>query len=347
MNDFYALTINNITHQTKDAVVISLEIPSKLKEDFKFIAGQYIVIKFKINQKEIRRSYSICATPNAKFLKIAIKALKGGLFSNYANTKLKVGDKLKVSKPQGKFILKTNYQNEKNYLAFAAGSGITPIMAMIYAVLQEEPKSKFVLVYANKTELDILFKSELQKLKQDYPNQFFIQYIFSRAHVAQALFGRIDKGIINYSIKNKFKTFKFDSYYICGPEGMLKTVKESLLALNVPLDSIYFELFIESKSKNKVSATSANAIIILDDENFKISVKQKQSILEAALAAGIDAPYSCKGGVCASCMAKITSGKAKMIKNMVLTDEEISEGFVLTCQAHPTTKELTVDYDEN
>jgi len=346
MTDFFLLTINNITRETKDAVVISFKIPAKLKDDFKFIAGQYLVVKTRIDNKEIRRSYSICSAPNSESLRIAIKSLKGGLFSKYANTKLKIGDKLEVSKPQGRFILNTDYRNKKEYLAFVAGSGITPVMAMIYAVLKDEAKSKFVLVYANKTELDVIFKNELLKLKQDYPNRFFIQNVFSRANVAEALFGRIDKGIINYCIKNRFKNFNFDSYYLCGPEGMIKTVKESLLDQKVLSDNIHFELFTESKDKNEVSGTNAIATIILDDETFKIAIKKNESILEAALAAGLDAPYSCKGGICASCMAKITNGEAKMTKNMVLTDDEISEGFVLTCQAQPTTKEITVDYDE-
>jgi len=346
MSDFFPLTISNIKRETKDAVVISFEIPAKQKQDFKFIAGQYLVIKIKINQKEIRRSYSICSAPNSEFIKIAIKALKGGLFSEYANTKLKVGDKLEVSKPQGRFTLKTDFRNKKNYIAFAAGSGITPIMAMIYSVLLEEPKSKFVLVYANKTELDVIFNNELKKIKQDYPNQFFIQNIFSRANNSNSLFGRIDDGIINYCIKNKFKTFNFDSYYLCGPGGLIKTIKGNLSTQNIDSNKIKFELFKEPEAENKVSSENANAIVILDDETFKISVKKNQSILQAALDAGIDAPYSCKGGVCASCMAKIMEGKAKMIKNMVLTDDEISDGFVLTCQAHPTTKEISVNYDE-
>ncbi len=347
MTEFYKLIIKKITHETKDAVVITFDIPAKLKENFRFIAGQYLVIKAKIGQKEIRRSYSICSSPNSDKIKIAIKALKRGLFSEYANTELCVGDSLNISIPQGRFTLHTDKQNKKNYIAFVAGSGITPVMAMIKAVINIEPLSKFVLIYANKTELDVIFKNKIEKLKQNFPNQFYIQNVFSKTNVDGALFGRIDRGIVNYCIKNKFKTFNFDSYYLCGPEGMINIVKESLLAQKVLSDNIYFELFTESKIEKKVSGTNANAIIILDDENFEISVKQNQSILEAALAAGIDAPYSCKGGVCASCMAKITSGKARMIKNMVLTDDEISEGFILTCQAQPTTKQITVDYDEN
>jgi len=346
MTEFYKLSIKEIARETKDAVVITFDIPTKLKKNFKFIAGQYLVIKAKVNQDEIRRSYSICSLPNSDKIKIAIKALKGGLFSEYANTKLHAGDILNVSIPQGRFTLHTDNHNKKNYIAFVAGSGITPVMAMIKAVINKEPLSKFVLVYANKTEFDVIFKDELQKLKQSFPNQFYIQNVYSRANAEGALFGRIDQGVVNYCINNKFKTFNFDAYYLCGPEGMINTVKESLLAQKILPNNIHFELFTESKTKNKVSSTNANAIIILDDESFEISVKQDQSILEAALAANIDAPYSCKGGVCASCMAKITNGKAKMIKNMVLTDDEISEGFVLTCQAQPTTKQITVDYDE-
>jgi len=346
MTEFHTLTIKNITHETEDSVVISFEVPIKLKEDFKFIAGQYIVIKTKIEKEEIRRSYSICSSPNDEYLIIAIKSLKDGLFSEFANTKLSVGDELSISRPQGRFNLVTNKDNNKNYLAFAAGSGITPIIAMIKAVLIKELKSKFVLVYANKTDSDVIFKNDLKKLKQDFPNQFYIQNIFSRSNIEGSLFGRIDQGVVNYSL-NKFKQFNFDSYYLCGPEKMINNIKECLLGKNILSEKIHFELFTESNIKKEVSGTNATATILLDEETFNISIKKNESILEAALAAGLDAPYSCKGGVCASCMAKITEGEAKMTKNMALTDSEISEGFVLTCQSHPTTKEITVDYDEN
>jgi len=350
MSKFHKLTIKEIKKETENAVSILFEFPSLLKEEFKFIAGQYVTIKKEINGNEIRRAYSICSSPNSDELRIAVKAVSNGTFSVFACTNLKEGDVLEVSKPEGKFILDTLKNNTTNYLGIAAGSGITPIMAMIKAVLTEEPNSTFTLVYGNRTLADTIFKNELEQLQNQYANQFFVQYVYSRAQQLNALFGRIDEGNLNYVLKNKFKERVFDTAYLCGPETMIEDAKTILLTNGLKENNIHFELFttptVAKNQNTKRFEGSCEVTILVDDEETTFTMDSKSTILTAALKEGIDAPYSCQGGICSSCMAKITEGSATMIKNTILTDTEINEGYVLTCQAHPISKKITIDYDD-
>jgi ring-1,2-phenylacetyl-CoA epoxidase subunit PaaE len=349
MSKFYNLTIKEIKKETPNAVSMVFNIPSELKNEFKFIAGQYITLKKEINGDEIRRAYSICSAPNYDELRIAIKAIKNGVFSVFATSNLKEGAKIEVSKPEGKFLLETSKKNKNNYLGIAAGSGITPIMAMIKAVLTEEPNSTFALVYGNKTEADTIFKEEIDELQKKYADQFFVQYVFSREEQPNTLFGRIDEGNLNYVFKNKFKNRDFDSAFLCGPETMIDTAKATLLEHGLTENNIHFELFTSpTSSENKtmeVFEGNSEVKVLVDDEEITFTMDAKNTILTAALKEGIDAPYSCQGGICSSCLAKITEGSAVMDKNTILTEAEVKEGLVLTCQAHPTSQKITVDYD--
>lgn len=349
MSKFHKLTIKEIIKETEKAVSILFEIPSNLKEEFKFIAGQYVTVKTEINGEEVRRAYSICSSPNSNQLRIAIKAVDNGLFSVFACANLKEGDALEVAKPEGKFLIETSKNNAKNYLGVAAGSGITPIMAMIKAVLIEEPKSTFTLIYGNKTQADTIFKNEIEQLQIQYSKSFFVQYVFSREGVPNALFGRIDKGNLNYVLKNKFKDSIFDAAYLCGPETMIENAKATLSDNGVDENSIHFELFTTPTSDDakplKSFEGSCKITVLVDDEEATFNMDTKNTILTAALKEGIDAPYSCQGGICSSCMAKITEGSAVMDKNTILTNAEVNDGIVLTCQAHPTSQKITVDYD--
>ena len=349
MSKFYSLTIKEVKQETQNAVSIAFEIPKELKSDFNFIPGQYITLKKQINGEEFRRAYSICSALNSKELHIAIKEVKNGTFSVFAMSNLKAGAILEVAKPEGKFLLETSKNNNKNYLGIAAGSGITPVMAMIKAVLTEEPNSTFALVYGNKTKVDTIFKEEIDQLQKTYANQLFVQYVFSREEQPNALFGRIDKGNLNFILKNKFKEQVFDAAYLCGPEAMIENAKTILLENDLKEKNIHFELFTTPVSsenkKNEVFEGNSEVIVLVDDEEITFTMDAKNTILTAALKEGIDAPYSCQGGICSSCMAKITEGSAVMDKNTILTDAEVKEGIVLTCQAHPTTKKITVDYD--
>ncbi|MDY0780586.1 ferredoxin--NADP reductase [Tenacibaculum sp. IB213877] len=347
MSQFYTLKVKNVIKETASAVSIVFEVPSQLQPEFLFTAGHYITIKAKINNEEVRRAYSLCSSPKSGQLKVAVKAVENGKFSVYATTKLQAGDELEVSKPEGKFILQP--QAGKNYIGFAAGSGITPVMSMIKSVLESEPSSTFTLVYGNRTIADTIFYAELNAIKEMYPTQFNLNFVFSRERQDDSVFGRIDTGHVNYFVKNIYKEISFDKAYLCGPEVMIETVSETLEKNGFKKENILFELFtasIDEEAAAQVKEGETEITVLLDDEETTFTMKQTDTILAASLLNKLDAPYSCQGGVCSSCIAKVTEGKAVMIKNQILTDDELEEGLILTCQAHPTTSKIIVDYDD-
>ncbi|WGK65790.1 2Fe-2S iron-sulfur cluster-binding protein [Croceiramulus getboli] len=349
MSPFYTLRINKIERATDLAVAIGFELPTELQKVFAYEAGQYVTLKTTINGSEVRRAYSLCSSPHSGEWTVAVKEVPDGTFSALANNQLQVGDTLEVHPPEGKFILKTDPANEKCYAAFAAGSGITPILSMIRAVLNQEPKSKFVLVYGNRSVKETMFHKELLELQLDHPEQLHIEFIYSRTQEQDARFGRIERSTVNYVIKNKFSDFDFDQYFLCGPEPMIDEVSSVLKSQGVPEDKIAFELFTSSQEEavpEEAREGESKLQVVVDEETFEFSMKQDQVILDAVLEEGIDAPYSCQGGICSSCIARITAGSATMRKNQILTDGEVAEGLVLTCQAHPTTPKVIVNYDE-
>ncbi len=349
MSDFHKLPIQHITQETPLAVSITFEVPTTLKDAYSFIPGQYITIKTEVEGKEVRRAYSICSSPKSNILKVTVKEIPGGTFSVIANNKLKEGDVLEVHTPEGSFLLKPNAQVSNSYAAFAAGSGITPVMSMIKSVLEEEPNSRFILVYGNKTPEETIFHQELLELQIQYPNRLFIEFVYSKYREGDTHFGRIEKSTVNYVLKNKFKDISFASFYLCGPEEMINTVTSVLLENNIAKDNIHFELFTNSAATTEIDTNlegKSNIKVLVDDEEFSFVMDQKKTILDAALDQDIDAPYSCQGGVCSSCICKITEGSAVMEKNSILTDGEIAEGLILACQAHPTSASITVDFDD-
>lgn len=349
MSDFHSLTINTITRETAKAVVLDFEVPEHLKDTFKFKAGQYITINTEVAGKKIRRAYSLCSSSSSNALQVAVKEVEGGTFSVFANNKLQAGTVLEVHPPEGRFILETNQKNSNTYCGFAAGSGITPIMSMIRSVLDTEPKSNFVLIYGNRSPKETIFFKELLKLQLAYEDRLFVEFIYSRTQEENSHFGRIEKSTINYVIKTKFKDTKFEAFYICGPENMINTVTEVLTENQVPKSTIFFELFTNSSDGGLIEATldGKTAItVLLDDQEITFDMDQKKTILDAALEQDLDAPYSCQGGVCSSCICKVTEGKALMENNTILTDGELAEGLVLACQAHPTTATIRIDFDD-
>ena len=349
MSSFLKLIIKEVKRETKDAVSILFNVPEELKADYTFVAGQYINLKLTLDGTEIRRAYSICSSPESGELRIAVKAVKDGAFSQFANTKLKAGDVIEVGKPEGKFTFEPQADRQKNYAAFAAGSGITPIMSILKSVLKNEPKSSFVLVYGNKTPEETIFHQELHDLQLQYVGRLFVHYVFSQAKVENALFGRIEKSSVNFVLNNKHKELAFDKYYLCGPEEMITIVTGVLKEHNVKETTIKFELFTTSCKENKIEQSlegHTTITIMVDDEETTFEMSQKQTVLDAALKKGIDAPYSCQGGICSSCLARVTSGTAEMTKNSILTDKEIASGLILTCQAHPTSERIYIDYDD-
>lgn len=348
MSDFYSLTINKISRLTPSSVAVSFIVPEELENEFAFEAGQYITIKHKVDGEEIRRAYSISSSPKDKHITIGIKKVPEGRFSVYANTSLQVGDQLLVMPPEGRFVYKTSNKQE-NICAFAAGSGITPIMSIARTVLESHPENIFVLVYGNQNKPETMFLNEILELANTYKGRFNVQFVYSRSREEDSLFGRIDTSVINLVLKNKFKETHFNTFYLCGPEAMINLSCDTLKANGVAEGSIYFELFTTSDNEDSesIELEGKTAIeVVLDDEIHSFSMDKKSLILDAVLDEDIDAPYSCQGGVCSTCIARITEGEAKMDKNQILTDSEITEGLILTCQAHPVTASLKIDYDD-
>ncbi|MEO0058399.1 MAG: hypothetical protein RLZZ312_46 [Bacteroidota bacterium] len=348
MSTFYKLNISEIRRETKDAVSILFAVPDSLKNNYTFEAGQYLTLKLSLDGQEIRRAYSICSSPESGELRIAIKAVTNGIFSQFANSQLQVNQTLEVASPEGNFSFVPQIDRQRNYLAFAAGSGITPVMSILKSVLSSEPDSSFVLVYGNKSVDDTIFYNEIHELLQKYVGRFSVQYVFSQIKTDDSLFGRIDKSVVNFVLKNKFKETEFNKFYLCGPEEMISTVSDVLKSNNIADSAIKFELFTTTSFEKTVdSATDHTKVkMLVDGDSFEFEMSNKQTILEAALKQGIDAPYSCQGGICSSCLCRITEGKAEMKKNSILTDSEIAEGLVLSCQAIPTTANIFVDFDD-
>ena len=349
MSSFLKLIIKEVKRETKDAVSILFNVPEELKANYKFIAGQYLNLKLTLDGQEIRRAYSICSSPDSGELRIAVKAVKDGAFSQFANTKLKAGDAIEVGTPEGKFTFEPQSDRQKNYVAFVAGSGITPVMSILKSVLKNESKSSFVLVYGNKSPEETIFHQELHDLQLQYVGRLFVHYVFSQAKAENALFGRIEKSAVNFVLKNKHKELEFDKFYLCGPEEMINIVTDVLKENNVKDNAIKFELFATSIIENTIEKSlsgHSKITIMVDDEETTFEMSKKQTVLDAALKQGIDAPYSCQGGICSSCLARITSGTAEMTKNSILTDKEIASGLILTCQAHPTSESIYIDYDD-
>lgn len=349
MSDFHSLTVAAVTQLTSNSVALSFTIPASLKETFSFTAGQYITIKHTINNKEVRRAYSISSAPSEGDLTVGIKKVEGGAFSTYANRYITAGDVLEVMPPEGRFVF-TPGQGTKHIAAFAAGSGITPMMSISKSVLTDDASNTFVLVYGNKSVEEAMFYDGILEMKEAFPNRFFAQFVYSKAEENDALHGRIDASVVDFIVKDTFKNTAFDGFYLCGPEAMINTVSDTLKNNGVNKELIHFELFTASTTKvetvtENVSGTAAVKVVV-DDEDFSFEMDKKEVILDAILKKKIDAPYSCQGGVCSSCIARVTEGKAEMVKNQILTDGEIAEGLILTCQAHAVTDSIAIDFDD-
>ena len=348
MAQFHTLKIQSIVRQTKKAVSITFDVPTNLSAEFNFKAGQYITLKAVINETEIRRDYSLSSSPKSGDLTVTIKEIEGGVFSTYANKSLNIGDSLEVGMPNGRFIYESQSEDIKSIVAFAAGSGITPIMSIARTVL-ETGNDNVVLIYGNKSPEKTIFYKEILELQSAYLNRFKVQFVYSESNNDGALFGRIDVSNINYVIKNTVQLEPSQLFYLCGPEEMIKTTTAILSEKGIREERILFELFTasnvvpENKSINK---GESEITMLVDDEETTLMMPQNQTILEAALANDIDAPYSCQGGVCSSCICRVTEGSAKMRQNNILTDNEVAEGLVLSCQAEPTSSLLKVDFDD-
>jgi ring-1,2-phenylacetyl-CoA epoxidase subunit PaaE len=351
---FHSLKVKEIKKETLDCVALTFDVPQELQSSFVFTQGQNLTLKATINGEEVRRTYSICSAPYENELKVAVKKVDDGVFSTYANEQLKQGDTIDVMPPIGKFYTELNPLHKKNYLAIAAGSGITPIVSIIKQTLQTEPKSTFTLVYSNKNKNSIIFFEEIEGLKNRYINRFTLINILSREKTDAAIsFGRIDEEKLQHLSKLiNYKTI--DDVFICGPEEMIFCAKDFFEKEGLDKKQIHFELFgtVRKKTIDNRPQTTENTVaksnitIKLDGRSFDFALGFNEgNILDAALAQGADLPYACKGGVCCTCKAKLLEGEVEMDVNWGLEHEEIEQGFILTCQSHPKTEKVVVDFD--
>lgn len=353
MSKFNSLKVKDIRRETAEAVSVAFDVPATLQIAYQYKQGQYITLKMNINGEEVRRSYSICTSPHSENeLRVAIKEVQGGKVSTYINRNLKVGETIDVMTPMGTFHSSLNGGAKKNYVLFAGGSGITPMMSILKSTLYIEKQSNITLIYANKNEESTIFKAELDNLVTKNPN-LKVAYVFD---APQQPIADLQKGIVTTekakALIENFGGVNADEYFICGPGPMMENVKQTLEGLKIAKEKIHIEYFsavIDAVSKEtsiKGADVKAKVTVIQYgiETEFELNTSG-QTILDAAIEAGVDAPFSCKGAVCCTCRAKIMEGQVKMDANFALTDSEVEQGFVLTCQSHPTTERVIVDFD--
>ena len=345
MSRLYTLIVGAVERLTPQSVVISIDIPNHLSSSYVYLPGQYITLELEINGQTVRRSYSICSSPNSGLLQVGIKEVPNGIFSTYVNRKIKKGDEIKAGKPEGRFIFDPK-NNSIPIMAIAAGSGITPIMSIIRSFLDSSPNIPFTLIYGNKTPEKTMFYDELKNLDDRFET-LKIYWFFSEEKIDGAEFGRIDSAFFNYTLKNSSNSYP-KLLYLCGPEKLIGYSKQFFLEKGFDEDNILFELFTSSiqgsQKNNDIEEGLLN--IKYDDITHELMLNQNKTLLEIALNAKIDVPYSCQGGVCSSCIARVTEGKVDMTNNQILTDEEIQEGLILSCQAIPKSNKIKIDFDD-
>jgi ring-1,2-phenylacetyl-CoA epoxidase subunit PaaE len=357
---FYPLLVKDLHKETDRAVVVTFHVREELADTFKFTQGQYLTLKQKINGDEVRRSYSICSGLDDKQLRVAIKQVRGGVFSTWANETLKKGDILEVMPPRGDFFTAIHPEHVKNYLCICAGSGITPVLSIIKTVLAREPKSRVTLLYGNRRSASMMFRDELSFLKNAHMERFHWINIFSREpQEADLFFGHLDNRKGAALNRRLIHIRGFDEFFLCGPEAMISEVSRGLRGEGIAEQNIHFELFAASAESarkaierhharaqeykgqvSKVSILSAGR-----EYTFELSA-DGENILDAGLRNGVDLPFSCKGGVCATCKARLLEGEVDMDLNQALRAEEIESGYILTCQSHPVSSKVVVDFDQ-
>lgn len=356
MADFYNLKVAEIYKETEDTSVVTFDIPSELKDVFKFRQGQHLTLKADIKGEDVRRSYSLCSSPFENQWKVAVKQIPEGKFSTYMNKKVKVGDHIDVMSPSGTFGVNCNPDNAKNYLFFAAGSGITPVLSMIKTHLAIEPNSTCKLFYVNKTAKSIIFKEDLEQLRNKYFGRLEIYYFLTKERRDIELFnGRFDDEKMKVLTRTFIDIPDTSEVFLCGPEQMVNFVSNYLVEAGLPKELIHFELFVTGLSEEdikraerlgKQNVEGTEVTIVDGGKEFQFTMtKEYDNILDAALGAGADLPFACKGGVCSTCKCQVIEGAVEMKINYALEDKEVAQNYVLSCQAVPTTKKVVVDFD--
>ena len=354
MSCFHHLRVASVTSETRDAVVLTLEVPEEAREQFRFTQGQHLTLRTYIHGDEIRRSYSICSAPFEPNLRIAIKRVHDGTFSSWAHGELKAGALLECSPPQGHFHVPLDAAARRHYVAFAAGSGITPILSLLKTTLREEPHSRFTLVYGNRSSSSVMFKEDLEGLKNTYLDRLNLVFMLSREHQEIDLFnGRIDREKTGALLRHWIDPASIDAVYICGPKSMMDAVSASLQQHGVSKDAIRMELFVSQarparSNREPLEGTEqqCHVTVIRDGYRREFDIPKSRPVLEGALEQGVELPYSCKGGVCSTCRCKLTAGEVEMDVNFALEDYEVARGFILTCQSYALSPDLVLNYDQ-
>ena len=362
--DFYTLKVKEVKAETKSATVVTFDVPADLKEKFAAKHGQYLTLRFDIKGQDVRRAYSLCSSPSMdKNLKIGVKRVPRGLVSNHINDNLKAGDAIEVMPPQGHFNTDLATEQAKDYLLVAAGSGVTPMLSILKTVLEEEPKSNVYLIYGNRSEEGIMFKAELDALEKRYAGQLQVIHTLSKPAVRKeggvfGLFakkivdwkgrtGRIDAKLVKEVIANR-KPGRAVECFLCGPVGMMTTIEGTLKSAGVDEENIHIEWFTApatSSDGKTINGSGAKATIVMNGKTIELALLPNETILDGLLRIDEDPPYSCMSGACSTCVCKLQKGQAEMERCLALSDDEVANGYLLSCSAIPTTDEIEVNFD--
>lgn len=352
---FHALTVREVRRETPEAVSITFAVPADLAADFAFAPGQYLTLRTTIDGEEVRRSYSICSGPDDGELRVAVKQVESGVFSGWVNANLAAGDTIDVMTPTGRFGLEGDPGNGRIHVAFAAGSGITPVLSIARGVLSREPDSRFYLFYGNRTTTDILFRTELEELKDRFLGRLSVFHVLSREEQdLPVLNGHLNGEKVRLLLTAMVPAAAVDHAFVCGPTAMIDELEGTLKDLGLPPEKVHVERFVSAyggkpRPKPVIAPEAAPAHVaslIVDGKRRDVPVAEGEAILDAALRAGMDLPFACKGGMCSTCRAKVVEGSAEMDLNYSLEGWELEAGFILTCQAHPTSARVVIDFDQ-
>lgn len=355
MSKFHSLKVAEVVRETADAVSVAFEVPNNLKQEYRYKQGQYLTLKFMINGQELRRSYSICSSPlDENELRVAVKKVKDGRVSTYINDSVKAGSQLEVMIPMGNFYTEVNPANKKNYVLFAGGSGITPMLSILKTVLKAEPQSTVTLLYGNNDEASIIFKNQIEAIASANVSRIKVVHILANAPVGYTALqtGLMTKEKNAELIRTYVDVNADNEYFVCGPTPMMDNVKAALTDLKINEAKIHIEYFtapVNADDAAKIpvaNVSGAKATIILDGDEHEVVLQPDETVLEAALRIGLDAPYACQGGSCCTCRALLEQGEVEMTVNYALSSSEVKQGYILTCQSHPKTPTLIVNYDK-
>jgi len=352
---FHRLAVENLRRETSDAISMTFAIPRSLAADFSYVPGQYLTLRTSMDGEEVRRSYSICSSPDDNEIRIAVKKVDGGAFSSWVLDELKPGDELDVMTPTGRFGVSHRPDEARVHVGFAAGSGITPVMSILKGVLAREPNSRFFLFYGNRTTNGILFRQALEELKDRFMGRLSVFHVLSQEEQdIPILQGRLDRDKVEVLLRSLVPAAVVDHVFVCGPVAMSEEIAATCTQLGIPAENVHVERFVSvlgGRPRPKVAIApeappKAIASLVVDGKRKNVPVAHGEAILDAALRAGMDLPFACKGGMCSTCRARLVEGEARMEVNYSLEPWELKAGFILTCQAHPVSDRVVVDYDQ-